>query len=338
MPLNDRWKTRLKATARAMSEQGPKRGDDLFKGGYPTTWDGYIGQEQAKAYLQAAVAGAQATGKRLPHILLRSGHAGIGKSTLPRLIAAAMGVGMMQLSGKVKVADARTAIKQCEDGDILFMDEIHQSAGVAGEWLLDLLQDGRLVTGKGAEQMPDITVIGSTTDAQKLPLTILGRFKIRPTLAPYNDDQAVLIAASLAKVMGFGTKKMPMPSPGDLKALAMAGNNSPRDIEALLTAYATTAFEGGRPVQPSIERALEWAQVTWDGLDDLAQMYLKVLVESEGIASEATIKALLNEPGPLRHTEQLLRQHNYLEIGPTGRTLTNEGLVRARQLILEDAE
>jgi Holliday junction resolvasome RuvABC ATP-dependent DNA helicase subunit len=334
MPLSQRWKTRLKATALAMGQQGPKRGDDIFAGGYPSSWDAYVGQGQAKEYLQAAVAAAEATGDRLPHVLLRSGHAGIGKSTLPRLIAGQLGVGLLELSGKIKIGDARTALRSCEDRDVVFIDEIHQTAGVAGEWLLHLLQDGRLVTGRGTEQMPNVTVIGATTDAQKLPLTILSRFKIRPTLAPYTDEEAVLIAASLARRMGFGTRKMPMPPPGDLKALAMAGNNSPRDIESLLTAYSTTAYSGGT----SVERALQWAQVTWDGLDDIAQMYLKVLVECEGTASEATIKALLNEPGPLRHTEQLLRQREYLEITSAGRRLTEQGLLRARQLILEDAQ
>ncbi len=334
MPLSEHWKTRLKTTARAMGDQGPKRGDDIFAKGHPRTWDAYVGQEQAKAYLQAAVEGAVATERRLPHILLRSGHAGIGKSTLPRLIAGAMGVGILELSGKIKVAEARTALRQCEDRDIVFIDEIHQLAGTSGEWLLHLLAEGRLLTARGAEQMPDVTVIGSTTDAQRLPVTILGRFKIRPVLAPYTDDEAVLIAASLAKRMGFGTRKLPKPPPGDLKALALAGNNSPRDIEALLTAYETTLYAGGL----SVDRALEWAQVTWDGLDDWAQMYLKVLVECEGVASEATVKALLNEPGPLRHTEQLLRLRGYLDITSAGRQLTEQGLKRARQLILEEAE
>ncbi len=334
MPLHPKLAKRLMSTARALESAGPKRGDDLFEGGYPSTWAGYIGQANAKEFLQAAVAGAVASRKRLPHVLLKSGYAGVGKSTLPRLIAGELGVGMLELSGKIKVAEARTALKQCEDRDVVFIDEIHQLAGVSGEWLLHLLQDGRLLTGRGSERMPDVTVIGSTTDAQRLPVTVLGRFPIRPVLAPYTDDEAVLIAASLAKRMGFGTRKRPMPPPGDLKALAMAGNNSPRDIAALLTAYATTEHAGGL----SVERALQWAQVTWDGLDDLAQTYLRVLVEEcEGTASEATLKALLNEPGPLRHTEQLLRQHGFVEITSAGRQLTEEGFKRARQLILEDA-
>lgn len=336
MPLSEKAREQLRASYRrrkARSAQAPKRGAQIFERDYPRSWKEFIGQEMAREHLQAAVTSAKTRGVRLEHVLLRSGFHGIGKSSLARLIAGQMGAGLVELSGKIKVDEARLALESCEDGDVLFIDEVHQTAGVSGEWLLHLLQDGRLLTARGAEKVADVTVVAATTDAQRLAQTVLSRFPIRPTLAPYTDEEAVLIAKGLAKRLGFGRGGLPAAPDGDLKGIALAGNNSPRDIRALLVTYRDTREVAGGY---DLARALRWMQLTEDGLDDLAQQYLQALVRQDGPASIATIRAVLHEPGPLHQTEQLLLTRGFIEISSVGRELTDAGEQRAHRLVLEE--
>ncbi len=247
-----------------LEDEGPKprRGADIFEGTppYPASWPEFVGQQLAKARLQAAVKGAKRRGVRLGHVLLASGTAGIGKSSLARLIAGEMGVGFMELSGPVSVDDAREALRNMEDGDVLFWDELHQA--VTGgkskvEWLLHLLQDGRLLTAAGPEKMPDVTVVAATTDAGKLPTTILGRFPIKPVLAAYGTDDALEIMRGLAARMGFGTRENPLRD-GDLAALCRASMHQPREMKSLLETYRDTA-EATDTGTYDLDLTLEWS-------------------------------------------------------------------------------
>ncbi len=325
---------RLKRAQAAAEVDGPqpRRGAEIFEGDYPCDWSAFVGQERAKEHLQAAISSARARGRRLDHVLIASGMAGVGKTSLARLVAGSMGAGFQELSGTISVDEARPALQVMEPGDVLFIDEIHQVSGVKGEWLLHLLQDGRLLTGRGAEPMPDITVVAATTDPQRLPRTILDRFVIRPTLAPYTDEEAVRITCELAARLGFGSGVIPTPEPGDLLAMARAGNNSPRSIRALLATYRDTRFAGG---EYSLDLALTWAGTTRDGLDNTAQEYLLVLAACEGQASLATISGQMGEPGPLRHTEALLGMRGYVTIEGRGRKLTTAGVQRVGELMVE---
>jgi Holliday junction resolvasome RuvABC ATP-dependent DNA helicase subunit len=169
-------------------------------GDYPLTWDGFIGQEVAKRKLITAARSARMRGDRMEHTLLASGTPGIGKTSLAMLLAAELGGTLKVVSGAIKVNDARIALSELNDGDVLFIDEIHQvfsGSKVAGEWLLHLLQDGVLMGPHGAEAQPKITVTAATTHAGVLPATVLERFTITD-LVPYTDEEAGRIAAALA--------------------------------------------------------------------------------------------------------------------------------------------
>ncbi len=339
MTLHRHLEARLRAAAFAANTAGPqpKRGADIFDGPYPRTWDEFIGQPLAREHLQAAIASSRRRGVRLEHVLIASGLAGIGKSSLARLIASELGAGLLALSGVIAVDEARTALRAMRDGDVLFIDEIHQIVGgnrARAEWLLHLLQDGRLLTARGAEPMPDVTVVAATTDAQKLPETILDRFVIQPTLVPYDEAEALMIASGLAGRMGFGGDVLgPVPN-ADLIALTQAANNAPRTMRKLLATYRDTAFRG-EETRFDVDAALRWAGYTRDGLDEVAQKYLLVLVACEGRASLATIAGQMGEPGPLRHTEALLGVRGYITIEGNGRELTQAGVVRAGELLVE---
>ncbi len=320
----------------------PRRGDAIFVGSGPRTWDEYVGQARAKGQLRACIASATARDTRLDHILIAAGGYGAGKTTLARLIAAEMGVGLVELSGKISVEQARPILRAMQPKDILFIDEIHLmvSGGKSGaEWLLHLLEDGRILTGAGAEPMPDITVVAATTDAGKLPETILSRFSTRPVLDALTLGEASTIAAGMAERLGFG-QGIPALSPTTAVRVAEAANHNGRDMRALLCTLRDASYGGMADVDDAgdhdLTHALEWAGLSYDGLSQQAQDYLTVmLMDFDGKAGERTIAAALGEPGPLRHVEKMLLQKGLIQITPNGRALTERGTDRTGKLLEE---
>lgn len=331
-PLEERLqKLREKRSATAAAV---KRGPDIFKGtDYPQDWSGFIGQTQAREQLIAQVASARARNVRLDHTLLASGLHGIGKTTIAMLMAGQAGRGLVQVSGALSVSDARDVLLGMTDGDILFWDEIHLA--VAGnrnraDWMLPFLTDGTLVTNSGVEQMPDVTVVGATTDVGKLPQTLISRFMVRPTLVGYTPEEGELLVANLS-----GRMQVPVLA-RERAAIARAANNNPRDMRMILTAVRDLNYitSGAEPID--LDKAFEWAGVSYDGLSTVAQeMLLTLLVAPDHTASIDSIQAQLSEPGPLRHHEQVLLQRGYVTITGRGRCLTDEGVARAIQLNLE---
>lgn len=320
-----------------------KRDLDILDGPYPKRFADFVGQQRARAQITAAIISAQERDARMDHMLLASGLPGIGKTALSRLTAYSLGVGFVELGGAVTDKDAAAALKEMQDRDVLFLDEIHRlvSGGKArAEWLLTLLQDGTLHTPSGTVQAPDITVIAATTDAQKLPETILDRFKIKPKLDYYTGNEAAEIARLTATRLGFGTH-LPMPGTTDwLAAVARACDNNPRRIDTLLGTVRDIAIssrdEAGTPGNLSeegysLDLALDWEGVTFDGLTMVMQDYLAALHHYDGVAGAATLKAALNE-SDLTLTEKALIQRGYIIVAPKGRVLTESGAERAEQL------
>jgi Holliday junction DNA helicase RuvB len=318
---------------------GPQRkvGAEILVG-YPQTFSAFIGQTMARTQILTAIKSASLRKEPLAHMLLASGQAGIGKTALSRLTASVLHVGLVELSGVVTEKDAIAAVRVMEDGDVLFLDEVHRlvSRGKSkAEWLLTLLQDGELHTPMGVIQAPRITVIAATTDAQKLPETILDRFPLKPVLEPYTDSEAKEIAALTAKGLGFG-EHVPMPEVDTwLTAVARAANNNPRRIGMLLRSVLDIAVAGDGDIATEdgydISLALEWNGLTEDGITRVGQEYLVGLFVNGGTAGAQTMKHLLNEE-QLIHTEKQLTQMGLIDIEARGRTLTEVGVARAREL------
>ena len=317
-----------------------RRGEDIFSGPGPRTWYEYVGQDRAKAQLQASIASAQARGTRLEHVLIAAGQYGAGKSALARLVAAEMKVGIVELSGVITVDDARPILRQMQDGDVLFIDEIHAMVATGKskvEWLLHLLENGRLLTAKGAEVMPAITVIAATTDVGRLPETIISRFPIRPVLDGYTPTEAVQIADGMARTLGFGSE-IPEALGDTLAGVAEASCRNPRDMRALLTTLRDAYYGGCAPLDENgrydLATALRWSGLTHDELTQQAQDYLSILaIDFDGNAGEKTLSAALGEPGPVKHVEKLLLQKGLIQISKTGRSLTDRGYARVNTLL-----
>ena len=315
------------------SAKPPRRGEAIFEGtDYPRDWDGFIGQEQAIEQLRTQVVSSRARDKRLEHTLLASGLHGVGKTTLAHLLAFQREVGLICTTGPLAVQDARALVSGMEDKDILFIDEAHllvQGNRTRADWILPFLTEGKLYTDEGAQQMPDVTVVAATTDVGKLPLTLISRFMVRPKLVNYTEEEASRIVANLAVRMDVAIQ------PEWTAPIARAANRNPREVRMILTQIRDlqTAFPDK---EVDLAKAFEWAGLSYDGLDTVAQDMLLVLVAAKNhTASVDTIQAQLGEPGPLRHHEQTLLQRGYLTITGQGRKLTEAGVERALKLVKE---
>lgn len=310
-----------------------KRGADAIfgDGPYPRRLSEFVGQEDAKAQLMTAMMAAAQREEPLDHVLLASGYPGIGKTALAKIVANMLNVGYAEVGGTVTLKDIRPVLHAMQDHDVLFIDEIHRmvSSGKRNaEWLLQVLQDGVLALPTGVERIAKITIIGATTDAQKLPETILSRFPIQPILEPYSTPEATAIAK------GMATRLELTLSPQELHRVAEAANRNPRTVSRILKRLRD--ITAAKPdVEDRIALALSWTGVTEDGLTRQSADYMMVIYGYGGVAGVSTMKAALNEIA-LEHTEKLLIQKGFVVVTPKGRELTRLGIVRAEALLKDN--
>jgi Holliday junction DNA helicase RuvB len=284
----------------------------------------FCGNKLAVSQLKLAINSALIRNERLDHVLL-TGFAGTGKSTLARLVANEMGVNCFEISGKVDVDDAAKILGKMQDHDVLFFDEIHTlGSGTKSAWMLPLLQDQILLTPRGAIKIPDITVIGATTDSGLLSDALLSRFVIKPVLQPYTKEEATQIALTTAKKLDVTI------SYEEAERLAVAGNENPRNIGRLLSIARDIQITSG---VLDLDLVYRMADVTFDGLDVKARSFMLALLAAPGNrASQASLGAMLGESGPLGHIERRLVSRGYVTVEPRGRALTPRGRDRAVSL------
>lgn len=317
-----------------------KRGDEIFTGDaadYPRTWDGLVGQVAAKNHLQTVIESAIARKAPIDHTLIQSGMPGVGKTTIAQIMAYSAECGLLMVSGALTVDDARDLLNQCEDRDILFWDEFHLA--VAGnknraDWLLPFMTDGVLVTKRGREPVPRVGLIAATTEAGKLLPTLVGRFVNQPLLVPYTVEEATLIVQMLAQRLKYRVSRSEDWIPIDIASkIAVAADLNPRMAKRILSTLRDMTLARERF---ALDVALDRVGVTRDGLTRDQQGILLALGTAKNLTlSERTIQAVLGEPGSLKYAEHSLIQRGYVEIGGQGRTLTDEGHKRAKELIKE---
>lgn len=308
-----------------------------LKGDYCLDWDEFVGQAQAKRMLRIAATSAERRSTRLGHTLLRSRVPGIGKTSLALLTAAQMGTHVEVVSGKLTLNEARIKLSGMTDGDILLVEECHKlvdGGKASAEWLLNYMQDGVLVGPLGSEEMPSVTIMGTTTDAGKLPEPILQRFELQPVLESYSDYEGMLIASSLSSRV-FDCR-LETPSDDVCAQIANASSNQPRTMRRLLSAIRdlVTVGEMAETEDYDLTEALAWTGLTADGLTEIAQRYITVLFsEFHGQAGLKPILDRVGEGGKLAEEERLLMDKGMLAKTAGGRMLTQVGIQRARQLI-----
>lgn len=310
-------------------------------GNYPETWEDYVGQERAKEQLKTLAHAARLLGQPMAHTLITSGTPGIGKTALALLTAQEVGARQIKVvTGKMSAGEARLLLAGMDDGDVLFLDEVHMM--VAGgkaqaEWLLNFLQDGVITRpGRGAEVQPKVTVLAATTDAGRLPRTLRERFS-EVELDPYAPEEAARIALKTASAMF--PKPMALPSAANCVAIARAASNNPRIMGQVLKHVRNICLDtdGGNwtGTEYDLTQALDWSGLSPSGLTRAAERYLVALHDKyQGApAGKAAMEDILQEPGGLAHVERLLVEMDLIDKTPKGRELTSAGARLAKELL-----
>lgn len=307
----------METTVEELQEEGTVEGLPLLE-----DFDQFVGQEKLKARLSVSMQSALRRHAPMDHVLL-SGPAGVGKSTMARLIANWLGDEIMTLVMPMERQSLTRALREF-DGGILFLDEIHALSKRNQEILLPVLSSSLLVDDRGREiDMGWVTVIAATTERDKLIAPLHDRFPIKPEIEPYTDADLSEIVAGMADRI-----RVPLDEP-TMKALGTASGGVPRNAEAfLLTARDLMVIREG--TVPTVEEILGLCEVDPDGLTALHLRYLRVLLDQGGRAGQKTIEMLLQVPAAvLRESERLLMARGLIELLPSGRVLTPLGVARA---------
>jgi Holliday junction DNA helicase RuvB len=250
----------------------------------PKLLDQYIGQEQLKSNLSIAIKAAQARGEALDHVLFH-GFPGLGKTTLAYVIANEMGANIRVTSGPVieRPGDLAAILTSLQEGDVLFIDEIHRLNHVVEEILYPAMEDYQLdlVIGQGPGarsvkmDLPRFTLVGATTRTGLLTPPLRDRFGMVLRLDFYAPDELVTIVKRSASLLG-----VPMDEGGALE-IGRRSRGTPRIANRLLKRlrdFAEVKGQGSITAKVADE-ALNMLGVDQEGLDEMDRRILLTIID-----------------------------------------------------------
>jgi Holliday junction DNA helicase RuvB len=299
----------------------------------PKDFDNYIGQEKLKQNLKLAIQAAKKRGEPLDHVLLH-GPPGLGKTTMANVIAHEMGSQIRVTSGPAieRAGDLASLLTNLQDGDILFIDEIHRLNRTVEEVLYSAMEDFKLdiMLGKGPSarslrlDLPKFTVIGATTRTGSLAAPLRDRFGMIHRIPFYTTDEIQQIIARAAKILNVKIDK-----PAAIE-LAKRARLTPRIANRLLKRVRDYAdVNGDGIIDTSISRrAFELLDIDELGLDHSDRQLLAAIIDNYkgGPVGVETLAALTaEERGTIEDFyEPYLMQIGLLERTPRGRKVTHK--------------
>ncbi len=291
----------------------------------PQTLDEYIGQEKAKANLKIIIEAAKLRGEPIDHVLLY-GPPGLGKTTLSAIIATEMGVNLRITSGPAieKKGDLVALLAGLQEGDVLFIDEIHRLPRTMEEILYPAMEDYAvdIIIGKGPAarsvhlNLAHFTLIGATTRAGQLSTPLRDRFGVQMRLELYNPEELAVIVKRSAGILD-----VPIDEDGAIE-IASRSRGTPRIANRLLKRVRdySQVMGNGRIDLDIARKALDMLEIDELGLDKTDRNMLDTIIRFYN-GGPVGLEALAATIGEEATTLEDVCEPYLLQIGFLARTL-----------------
>ena len=298
----------------------------------PQLLEDYIGQAKAKEMLKIYIEAAKARGEALDHLLFY-GPPGLGKTTLAGIIANEMNVNMKITSGPAieKPGEMAAILNNLQEGDVLFVDEIHRLNRQVEEVLYPAMEDYAIdiMIGKGASarsirlDLPKFTLVGATTRAGMLTAPLRDRFGVVTRMEYYTVEELKMIMLRSAKVLEVGIDE------NGAYAMARRSRGTPRLANRLLKRvrdFAQVKYNG-YITEEVADYALDLLDVDKEGLDQTDRGILLAMIGKFGggpVGLETLAASIGEDPGTIEDVyEPYLLKNGFIQRTPRGRVVTD---------------